>query len=284
MKWRHTLFEPIVRPAVIAHRKEQHRLGDIAWEAKYKHLGQRLHISDLGGCPRAAYLRLLGHEPRPWDDYTIEVMQAGNVWEHENGEALSRYYHEHIGNHGLITQTVLGDGIWAGSDDYELANLNGVNYVIEHKNTSNANFQYGNRLPYNFHIYQVLGYAYLLHQTKPIQDWQARLYYHGRGNWAEFEVYESAPFVDGSAHILYEGQINGKPVHGELPTSLYLEMEKLERYWPDTLPPTYDTSVDFDITFGCTKSRGRKGHKVHYPSCRWWVHCHDLPYDQPVEL
>lgn len=273
------MFESIVRPAVIAHRKEQHRLGDIAWEAKYENK-HRLHISDLGGCPRAAYLRLLGHEPRPWDDYTIEVMQAGNVWEDQNLLAIAHHY----GTEAIIrTQTILGNGIWVGSDDYELANLNGVNYVIEHKNTSDANFRYGNRLPYDFHIYQVMGYAYLLHQTKPIQDWQARLYYHGRGNWAEFEVYESAPFVDGSTHILYEGQINGKPIHGELPTRLYLEMEKLERYWPDTLPPAYPTPVDFDITFGCTKSRGRKGHKIHWPSCRWWNACYDLSYDKPIE-
>lgn len=271
------MFEPIVRPAVIAHRKEQHRLSDIAWEAKYKHLGLRLHISDLGGCPRAAYLRLLGHEPRPWDDYTIEVMQAGNMWEDQNLLAIAHHY----GTEAIIrTQTILSDGIWVGSDDYELVNLNGVNYVIEHKNTSDANFRYGNRLPYDFHIYQVLGYAYLLRQTKPIQDWQARLYYHGRGNWAEFDVW------DDLAGIQYEGQINGKYVSGGgFETSLYMEMEKLERYWSSTLPPTYGTPVDFDITFGCTKSRGRKGHKVHWPSCRWWNSCWpNLPYDQPVDL
>ena len=179
---------------------------------------------------------------------------------------------------GITTQTVLGNDIWAGSDDYEMTNLDGVNYVIEHKSTSDANFRYGNRLPYDFHVYQVLGYAHFLEQSSG-EKWQSRLYYHGRGNWAEFDVWEH--LLDG---VCYEGQVNGKPVHGSFQTSLHDEMSKLTVYWPDNLPPVYPTPMDFDIAFGCTKARGRKGRKVHWPSCRWWNSCYSLPYDQPIEL
>jgi CRISPR/Cas system-associated exonuclease Cas4 (RecB family) len=268
-------MDTIVRQAVIEHRRDRQEFANNEWEKKYAGIGPRLHVSEIGHCPRAAYLRMAGCEPIPFDDYVMALMHSGNVWESENSDALQEYY-------GMIERQVLVDnGTWVGTADYTLT-LDGMNYVIEHKDSSDANFRYGNRLPYDFHVYQVLLYARLL-EKQTGEPWNAILYYNGRGPWAEFEVNNMPDYFDGPNAIIYDGYVNGKEVSGEFDTTIKREMAKIKAYWPDRMPPVYPSPTEFDVQWGCTKPVGPKKYRSHMPSCKWWKHCWpNLPYYEPV--
>lgn len=245
-------MEPIIRQAVTRFRRKCIEEASEVWLARYADLGNRLHISDLGKCPRIPFLRSRGLEPAGWSDYQIDVLYYGNVIEDVNLAAIRYSVPE------AKSQVVIFNDIWAGSTDFDVVLADGQRMLVEHKTTSEGNFR-GRRLPYNFHVLQVMGYAHLMQQ-----DLEARLYYDGRGHWAEFVVWQGDDF------IAWEGLLDGKYSSGSLQTTIQEEMAKLEQYWPDGMPPVLPDPFESEYTFPCAK-RMRRG--IVVPKCRWFQHC-----------
>ena len=72
----------MIRNAIQQYIADQARQERAAWEKEHTDQPPKLFISDLGHCIRKAYLHVKGYEPtHPYDDYVLEVMRAGVVWE-----------------------------------------------------------------------------------------------------------------------------------------------------------------------------------------------------------
>ncbi len=211
-----------------------------------RHAG-KLAASEVGHCPRKAMLRLKGIETT--DDFPMKVKRL--MWSGKRAEKKMEHALEKIGlpyQRELVVET----DIYMGTIDFLLPTL-----ILEHKETATSNFHY-NRLPYDFHLVQVMVYKALLGD----EDLDAVIYYQNRGDVAEFEVRENV------GQILYEGHINGKYRFGEIGTTAENEMEELA-YWyhEDRIAPRYDTP--FEKNFACTKMYSVNA----YPTCTFWSHC-----------
>lgn len=248
----------MIREAVLQHIMEVRKVSQLAYLARREGRPTRLHVSDLGHCPRKAYLRMQGAEmTHPFDDYVKEIMHAGLVWESETRIALRAAY----GDASMKSEVSVENEMWSGRIDFMLPG----NVIVEHKATSPVNFVRKDRLPYVFHCLQVLGYANLLPQTFVAPA--TKLYYRSWANWAELEVWQNGSDIE------WEGQINGRYKNGEfLGTNVLQEMALLEGFWEafwrdGTLPPRYDTP--FTKQFGCC----RVTKKGAYPSCTYFGLC-----------
>jgi hypothetical protein len=193
----------------------------------------RLWPSELGGCPRKAIYRVAGtKESNPFDDYVIEVIHSGLIWED--------WISHHLERKSYRTQVAVDNEFWSGKIDA----LYGLQ-VIEVKDTSSFNFR-GKRLPYAHHALQVLAYKKLL----PGET--ATIFYHGRGDWAELTIEQQ----DGA--ILFTGEQNGHEVQGHLDgLDIDDEMATMEAHlaaWLENseLPPRPYESP-FEERFACTK-------------------------------
>ena len=88
-----------IRDAVIEHIQTCHEKGN---QARGDELGQeepRLSVSQIGHCPRMAIFEVVRYHPdhplhvaptHPFDDYVLEIMEAGNVWEHQQATCIFR--------------------------------------------------------------------------------------------------------------------------------------------------------------------------------------------------
>ena len=260
-------MRPMIRQTITHYRRQCIAEAGDAWTEKYEHLSKRLHISDLGKCPRAAYLRLRGFQPLKWSDYQIDLLHYGNLIEADNLIAMQRMFLD------TLSQIVLDNGVWAGSLDFGIV-AEGKKIVVEHKTTAVRNFRIrARRLPYDSHLLQVLGYVHLLRECG-YGDYEARVYYEMREHWAEFVVWEGD-------FITWEGMIDGRYIRGDLFTTLHEEMNKLEQYWPYNMPPVLSDPFVSEYPFQCA-GRARNGDMV--PRCRWFDYCWEWNGDELVSL
>jgi hypothetical protein len=86
------------RDATVQHVQVRHEEGD---EARGAGLGQekpRIPVSQIGHCPRLAIFEAVRYHPEhplhvepthPFDDYVLEITEAGNVWEYQQGQETS---------------------------------------------------------------------------------------------------------------------------------------------------------------------------------------------------
>jgi len=220
----------ILRDAFLDFLRQNAERHDIEWEGRHPDWEPRLFVSSLGRCVRAGYLKMYSHVDEevvaaPFSDLSLEYMDSGVVWEARMLQALREMYGERVS-----ADVHLGDEIWTGRADFILPGK-----VYEHKDTGLFNFSRG-RIPAAAHALQVLMYQRLLLP----QNYEAHLYYHGRGKYADFKVWED------SGDVLWEGELNGSPRAGMLEgLSLADEVAKFERWWgKDVLPPVKDDPED----------------------------------------
>lgn len=215
------------------------------WPERHK---GKLAVSEIGHCPRKALLRVHGIEPTdPYDVDLRRLMWSGKMAENKLEVALQTKYGD-----GLQTQIHVENAVFVGTVDFLTPDD-----VVEHKETATSNFWY-KRLPYDFHLFQVLAYRELLDN----ELLEAILYYQNRGDWAEFRVWEV------SGQILYEGHINNEYRGGDVATTLEREMKSLTFWYEqDKVPPRMETP--FEKNFYCTRMYSANA----YPSCTYWTHC-----------
>jgi len=251
----------IVREAFIRMIQEQDTLAKAQHEIMSRGEPDRLWVSEIGRCIRKPFIRLSGAEDtHPFDAYTLELFHSGNVWESEIRKAFT----------GRLPGTVVGElavgnDIWSGRIDLYLVELNAI---IELKDTADHNFKARDRLPYLSHALQVMAYTKLL-QEKWRLDMQptASLYYHGRGNWAEFDLRQ---YDEG---ILFVGDKNNKEATGTLYANIDEEMARLESCWHDfqtyKIIPDPPYASPFEERFACLKAVK----DLWYPACTYFGHC-----------
>ena len=225
-----------VREAVIEHVRTCNEHGNQVRGDELSKLPPRIPVSQIGHCPRQAIFDAARWHPdhplhidptHPFDDYVMEIMEAGNVWEYQTGKALASKLNG--GVHWKRDDPALrvGDDVWSGHIDFLIDPCQELpdGAIIEHKATNPVNFVRKGRLPYLFHCMQVLTYERLLRAGLGRQsDIPTFLYYRSWANWAELSVWDS------DRYIVWEGEINGKWKSGEFEMQYTLseQMEMLE--------------------------------------------------------
>jgi hypothetical protein len=161
-----------VRDAVIEHVRACNEQGNKARGGELSQLPPRIPVSQIGHCPRQAIFEAARWHPdhplhvdptHPFDDYVMEIMEAGNVWEYQTGKALSREFGSRY-THWLREDPALrvGNKYWSGHIDFWIEPCQDYpdGAIIEHKATNPVNFVHKDRLPYLFHCPQVLAYRH----------------------------------------------------------------------------------------------------------------------------
>lgn len=266
---------------------EDQQAAQEAWDQRVRAVGApRLHPSSLGGCKRAAILSavkpfpdhpLYADETHPFDLYTQSVMLSGNVWESVISDSLWDHLSELAKSEAFVPSVRNSTDTWAWELDGlirpgKLADFPG-GLIVELKDTAEYNFKVKDRLPYRHHLCQVIAYQRLQEQVTGTL-FPVRIYYNGRGQWAEFDVRT----FEGTIH--YTGLVNGRDREGKLEHDVYAEMDELDAWWEQqALPPTYDSP--FEVSFGCCRGSNKKG---WYPSCRWYGYCWpNMPQKGPLD-
>jgi hypothetical protein len=161
-----------VRDAVIEQVRACNEQGNKARGNELSQLPPRIPVSQIGHCPRQAIFEAARWHPdhplhvdptHSFDDYVMEIMEAGNVWEYQTGKALSREFGSRY-THWLREDPALrvGNKYWSGHIDFWIEPCQDYpdGAIIEHKATNPVNFVHKDRLPYLFHCPQVLAYRH----------------------------------------------------------------------------------------------------------------------------
>lgn len=247
----------MIRELIVAYRALQCDKSQAEWAGRHAGRVPKLHPSSVGGCRRKAVLNavdaypdhLLHVDAAPLDDYVAELMYHGETWEAVNAPAFtSAIYHPH-----LETEC------WRGEPDFL---INGtVACLVEHKDTAEHNFKIKDRLPYDFHCAQLVCYGLLWEQIHGHLP-EMRLYYNGRGHYAEFLVWPNEELT------IWEGQVDDRWHSGVFPLCVGAEMVALEGYWKRQEVPESHASP-FAERFACTK----RNRDLAYPACVYFNHC-----------
>ena len=256
-----------------------HACQEAGNQARGDELGKekpRISVSQIGHWPRAAIYdafrwhrdhRLHVEPTHPFRGYVQEIMEAGNVWEHQTAKALARKFGDAAHWRKDDPALRVRNSCWSGHIDFLIDPCHEypAGAIIEHKATNPNNFKAKDRLPYLFHCLQLLTYRQLLQQKDPsIGYLPAYLYYRSWANWGELSVWED------DRYIVWEGEINGTYKSGEIEMEYTREeqMAMLEHYFiRQELPPRYETPTA--VIFSCTRIRGKKV----YPDCLYFGHC-----------
>lgn len=247
----------MIRSSFIEHLQELQEIDDTVYGLGRRGMPRLVHVSELGSCPRKPFLRLASVPSGDWiDEYLLEIFFNGNLWEREILKTLAQYR--------PATQVRVSDDVFSGKIDALIQHGTTVPIIVEIKDTADHNFRTKDRLPYMHHCYQVLAYEVLLRKkwdyNGPIQ---CILYYHGRSQWAEFEIRQE------DWGISAVGYKNGDEV--EVPfLGAYVNMEMelfREHFDASTTPDRYETP--FTERFACTKTVK----SYVWPSCQYIEHC-----------
>ena len=272
-----------IRNAVTNYIETRHVEGNRKRGDELGKLEPRIPVSQIGHCPRQAIMEAVRYHPdhplhaeptHSFDVYVKEIMEAGNVWEHQTGKALAEQFDGVVHWERDDPALRVRNDVWSGHIDFLIEECDHypAGAIIEHKATNPVNFQRKDRLPYPFHCMQVLMYRRLL-QQKLQSDYiiPTYLYYRSWSHWAEIQVWE---YDDG---IEWEGEINGRTKSGEFDICMDDTVRELQDYWlRQVLPPRYRTPTT--VKFSCAKVR--KGQA--WPDCRYFGTCWpELPQEGP---
>jgi len=258
-----SIHDVIVESAVKANR-----IRSIEWKQKHLDMPLRLFVSDIGKCPRAAYLSAIEHtdigipKTHPPDRKLMELFGLGN----ESESATWKNIKDML---PVKRNVRLDNGIFSGKIDFLVDQCEEFprGAIFEHKGTSHWNFSAGekHRLPYKDHCLQVLMYQKMMRDLNGI-DLPAYLYYRVWNMWAQFKVEQ------GTEGIWYEGKINGSSIDDEF-RSVFLEeeIEKLTEHWlPEAHEPPTRFSP-FEYQFDCATQQ--KATEKWWPRCSWFSYC-----------
>ena len=281
----------MIREAIETGIRRDTEEADQAWKSRGAPGPPKLHPSYVGYCRRKAILAAHSSSPssslyqeptHPLDLYTQEVMRDGRLWERENGDYITAAYP------GTIRNPQYETDLWLWELDFVLPD----GTIVEHKSTADYNFRVRKRLPYASHCIQLMVYQCLMLDIDTLdaaavvekggpeitpRPRPCVLYYHGRGNWAEFRVWQTVTSTKDV--ISWDGLVNGTPRSGHLDMSVIVEIAVLEDYLrKGALPPRLDTP--FESGFNCTRGSDKKG---YWPACKWFGFCWpDLPQNGPL--
>ena len=113
----------IVREAVIEHVRACNTKGNKARGDELSQLPPRIPVSQIGHCPRQAIFEAVRWHPdhplhvdptHPFDDYVMEIMEAGNVWEHQTGKALASKLNGSVHWKRDDPALRVGNDVWSG--------------------------------------------------------------------------------------------------------------------------------------------------------------------------
>jgi hypothetical protein len=158
--------------------------------------------TDVGqACHRKAIIRASGG--RGADTFTtagLDYMNAGSVYEAETANIL-----RHVYGDALTEQIILKYKMWSGKADFGLHIGTDHPIIIEHKVTSEKNWDTDayTPLPKHEHIGQAMTYHWLYEMLYGVQP-QIILFYKAWGNFAEFDL----SLQDGGK-ILVQSSVNG---------------------------------------------------------------------------
>lgn len=180
-----------------------------------------LWVSDLGNHPYKAMSRILRVDQQA--GFGVDVlnkMQQGNLLEPDTIECLRFSYPN------VLTQFPLYNDTWSGYADAIIGHGELPSPVIvEHKGTSDKNFDYKESLPRPEHVCQLWLYGQLYQERYGVTP-QLVLYYRSWSNHAEFQLEERNDFLN--SYIMATGVADGRYTERYVrvhPLALRLELE-----------------------------------------------------------
>lgn len=272
-----------VKTTIVEFLRQKGAEGDKEYEKRHDG-APHLFVSNIGGCPRLAFLDSYQYQPgHPWchtpshppDDYLLELFRAGYVWQEETARAMRAKYGDQ-----LVEEPALADDVWRGHADFLVAQCEDYpeGAIVEHKATNPFGFR-GNRLPYLSHCLQVLAYG-RLHRGMVGDKVPTYLFYRSWNNYAEFEVKQVETSTGPT--IRFSGEVNGEAREGEhWGASVDETMATFRKYWEEgVLPPKYNDPFEED--YACTKPQGKSNNR--WPNCKFLSVCWpDLPRRGPYD-
>lgn len=167
-------------------KKDGHDVSYAASKAKQRWSKGNLWPTDVGkACHRAAILRATGIGREDYFETSgLDYMNTGIITEDETFAALKHIYGDNLKN-----QVELKYKMWSGKADFCI-DIGGENpIIIEHKTTSEKNFDSDQKtsLPKKEHIGQVVVYQWMYERLYGIKP-RILLFYKAWGNFAEFEL------------------------------------------------------------------------------------------------
>ena len=215
---------------------------------------EHLWASDVGGCHRAAFLRINGGAETVLPDARLlNYMKFGVVIEDETAASLVATYDN------VETQLALKNDIWSGRPDFVIDHGTNNPIVIEHKVTGEKGW-WRKELPRVKHLGQLGLYGYLYEQLFGIEP-RLILFYRGWGHYAELEC-----FLNENS-ITVTGIVDNEAYLQEIDYAVLKEIALLEEEYKANengaeLPKKLRYKKDGCTFFG-------------KPSCRMYYHCFD---------
>lgn len=211
-----------------------------------------LWSSDLGKCHRAAILRTnVGSGSFDASDQALRYMNTGVITEDATLAAL-----KHVYGSRLTDQVVLKYKMWSGKADFGIDIGTDKPILIEHKTTSEKNFDSDSKtsLPKKEHVGQAMSYMWMYEQLYKVTP-KVLLFYKAWGNTAEIEL------VREGKTIKLLSDINGVLSQSVLEYDVYREIKKLSTvYTSGEIPDRLDKKYK-----GCTF--------MGKPSCQFYDYC-----------
>lgn len=247
----------IVYDAYSVYLREKKDKQDVVYAAKKNRENKKwskgsLWPTDLAKCHRAAILRVTGVGR---EDYFatsgLDYMNTGIITEDETLEAL-----KHVYGDSLTNQVELKYNMWSGKADFGIDIGGDAPIIIEHKTTSEKNFDSDQKtaLPKREHIGQAESYRWMYERIYGVKP-RIILFYKAWGNFAEFEL-----IPDGKSIIIISN------INGILDTVVYeydveAEINELMKWYDSQeLPPKQEKKYKH-----CTF--------MNKPSCPFYKNC-----------
>jgi hypothetical protein len=131
-----------IRNAVTNYIETRHVEGNQKRGDELSQLEPRIPVSQIGHCPRQAILEAVRYHPEHplhaepshgFDAYVKEIMEAGNVWEHQTGQALAEQFDGVVHWERDDPALRVRNGVWSGHIDFlieECADFTGGAIII----------------------------------------------------------------------------------------------------------------------------------------------------------
>jgi hypothetical protein len=123
------------------------------------HICSKSQAKLVGHCPRQAIFDTARYHPdhplhvdptHPFDDYVMEIMEAGNVWEHQTVKALASKLNGRVHWKRDDPALRVGNDVWSGHIDFLIDPCQELpdGAIIEHKARNPVNFVRKGKMEY----------------------------------------------------------------------------------------------------------------------------------------